>query len=66
MVFNCHGVSWSNVGNKKVFHEKIPTTLSGNVRAQDVHWLEEEEDDWDGDLAIFTHSSITRFSEYHG
>ena len=62
VVFNCQGVSWSNVDNKKVFHEKNPTTLSGSVRAQDVHLLVEEEDDWDGDLAIFTHSSINRFS----
>ena len=47
---------------KNVFHDKKPTTLSGSVRAQDVHLLAKEEDDWDGDLAIFTHSSINRFS----
>ena len=62
VVFNCHGAAWSNVDKKNVFHEKNPTTLSGSVRAQDVHLLEEEEDYWDGDLAIFTHSSINRFS----
>lgn len=56
-VFNCQGAAWSNVDKKNVFHDKNPNTLSGSVRAQDVHLLAEAaEDDWDGDSAIFTHS----------
>lgn len=56
-VFNCQGAAWSNVEKKNVFHDKNPNTLSGSVRAQDVHLLAEAaEDDWDGDSAIFSHS----------
>lgn len=56
-VFNCQGAAWSNIDKKNVFHDKNPDTLTGSVRAQDVHLLAEAaEDDWDGDSAIFTHS----------
>ena len=64
VVFNCQGAAWSNVDKKNVFHDKNPTTLSGTIRAQDVHLLVEKEDDWDGELEIFTHSSINRYSQY--
>eukprot|EP00252_Welwitschia_mirabilis_P020400 TRINITY_DN4_c0_g1_i2.p1 TRINITY_DN4_c0_g1~~TRINITY_DN4_c0_g1_i2.p1 ORF type:complete len:479 (-),score=66.48 TRINITY_DN4_c0_g1_i2:210-1646(-) len=56
-VFNCQGAAWSNIDKKNVFHDKNPSSLTGSVRAQDVHLLAEAADeDWDGDCAIYSHS----------
>uniref|UniRef100_A0A0D6QUR8 galactinol--sucrose galactosyltransferase n=1 Tax=Araucaria cunninghamii TaxID=56994 RepID=A0A0D6QUR8_ARACU len=56
-VFNCQGAAWSPLDKKNVFHNTNPDEISGCIRADDVHLLQEAaESSWNGDCAVYSHS----------
>ncbi|CAN6696467.1 unnamed protein product [Malus baccata var. baccata] len=55
-VFNCQGAGWCKVGKKNLIHDLEPGTITGVIRAKDVHYLPKVADEkWSGDVVVFSH-----------
>jgi raffinose synthase len=54
--FNCQGAGWCRVGKKILINDKQPGTVTGVIDANNVHFLRRvANDDWDGDVIIYSH-----------
>uniref|UniRef100_A0A0D9X9A6 galactinol--sucrose galactosyltransferase n=1 Tax=Leersia perrieri TaxID=77586 RepID=A0A0D9X9A6_9ORYZ len=54
--FNCQGAGWCKLGKKNLVHDEQPTTVTGVIRAKDVHHLATvAADDWNGDVIVYSH-----------
>uniref|UniRef100_A0A0E0LWE3 galactinol--sucrose galactosyltransferase n=1 Tax=Oryza punctata TaxID=4537 RepID=A0A0E0LWE3_ORYPU len=54
--FNCQGAGWCRVGKKNLVHDEQPATVTGVIRAQDVHHLATvAADGWNGDVIVYSH-----------
>lgn len=56
-VYNCQGAAWNTTERKNAFHETQPITITGTIKASDVHLINDAAvgHDWSGDSAVYRH-----------
>lgn len=56
-VYNCQGAAWNAIERKNTFHETRPDSITGTVKAHDVHLIANAAvgPDWSGDSVMYRH-----------
>ncbi|XP_013622507.1 PREDICTED: probable galactinol--sucrose galactosyltransferase 1 isoform X2 [Brassica oleracea var. oleracea] len=55
-VFNCQGAGWCKKEKRYMIHDQQPGTISGYVRANDVHYLHKvAASEWTGGSVVYSH-----------
>ncbi|GAA0172904.1 hypothetical protein LIER_26634 [Lithospermum erythrorhizon] len=55
-IFNCQGAGWCRVGKTNLIHDEQPGTISGIIRAKDIHYLPKfAHNGWSGDAIVYSH-----------
>ncbi|MBA0610656.1 hypothetical protein Godav_011472, partial [Gossypium davidsonii] len=59
VVYNCQGAAWNSAARKNTFHQTKTDSLSGHVKAHDVHLISEAslDPEWAGDSAVYCHQT---------